>query len=188
MSFDIKKSAPLMLVAVLAIGSAATAADLWLHVRVEEDGGESTVRVNLPMSMIEKAMPLIGRHAGHHEGTIVLDDLDVELDDLRLVWNELMAGPDMVYVRVDDHDEKVRVAKEDGFLLVDVEERRAGGDTVRARVPLGLVEVVLASPDGEVDIQLVFDHLRQMGGGDLVTVRGDDEFVRVWVDDVAEAE
>lgn len=185
---DTKRAPILAIAAFLACGTLAAADDLWLHVRVEEDGGGSTVNVNLPMSMIEKAMPLVSQHAGRHHGRIVLDDVDVELADLRAVWAEIMSGPDMTYVTIDDHDETVRVAKDDGYLLVDIEESWDGGDRVKARVPLGLVEAVLASPDGEIDIAAVVGHLRTMGSGDLVTVDGDDERVHVWIDERPEAQ
>jgi len=49
--------AGLAAVLILAAGS-AMASDLWLHVRVEEKDG-ATVKVNLPVTMLEKAVGMI---------------------------------------------------------------------------------------------------------------------------------
>ena len=63
--------AGLATILLLAAGG-AMAADLWLHVRVEEKDG-ATVKVNLPVTMLEKAMTMIPEEH-FHEGRIEIDE------------------------------------------------------------------------------------------------------------------
>ena len=53
----------------------------------------------------------------------------------------LRDAPDSEFVTIRSREDSVRVAKEDGFLLVNVDE--ADGDRVRVRVPMEVVDVLL---------------------------------------------
>ena len=158
------------------------ASDRWLHVRVEETGsdGEESVAVNIPLQLIEAILPaiqtdeLMGGRFGWDEG-------EIEGIDLRQILRALRDAPDADYVTIKDHDESVRVAKEDGFLLVRVDEDQ--GDHVRVRLPLDVVEALLGSQDeGSIDLVAGLRALGEFDGGDLVTVESDDESVRIWID------
>jgi hypothetical protein len=62
------------------------------------------------------------------------------------VLRELEGCPDVVFVEVRTPDEDVRVAKEGGDLVVNVESRR--GDTVRVKVPFRSLSRVFATLAG----------------------------------------
>lgn len=169
---------------LLLVPSGATAADssLWLHVRVDERD-DVKVAVNLPLSLIDKALPMID-YGGHFDDRSVrLGRSRLTYPELRDLWLELRDGPDMEYVTVEDGDETVRVWKEGGFLFVRVRDRRE--ESVDVRMPLGVVDALLGHAD-TFDFEGAVAALAEQGEGELVAVDGRDETVRVWVDRTAE--
>jgi len=174
----------LLIVAVAATGI-ASAQERWLHIKVVEDGhrGEN-VNINLPISMIEALLPMIetndfrdGRvNIGAHLGDDVFQGID-----LRKVLEALRDAPDADFVTESD-DEDVRVAKEDGMLKIDVDSRD-DDERVRVRVPLAVVDAMIAENPYEIDVLAGIRALADFGGGDLVTVESDDSTVRIWIDD-----
>ncbi len=173
----IRKLSCLALVLVLAVGVAA-ASERWLHVRVQGDHGE-TVKINVPLSMARAMLSMIQTDE-FHGGRISLDHADLGEIDLRQMLTALRDAPDAEYVTVRDGDESVRVAKEGDFLLVNAEE---DDGRIRVRVPMEVVEALVSSGSNELDLAAALDALAKYTDGDLVTIEGDDESVRVWIDD-----
>lgn len=175
----------LLLAALLAVAGFASASDLWLHVRVEEQGG-ATVKVNLPLTMLEKAIPMIPKE--HLEqGEIHLDEWDLDMAELRELWQEIKNSPDMTFVTVEEEDETVKVWKQEGYLLVNVLEQ-AGTKSVDVRLPVSVVDALLSGEESELNVTAAMEALVEHGEGELVTVSEEEEHVRVWVDRIAEAE
>lgn len=167
----------------LALATAASAADMWVHVRVEERGGER-VHVNVPIDMVGQILPHI-RADRLRDGKIVLEDHDLRGTDLKEMWTALRAAKDGDYVTVRGGDGNVRVSKRDGMMRIDVDDPSEGGQQVRVRIPLRLVDALLAPGENTLDVAAAMRVLSESGAGDLVTVTGGDESVRIWVDDVA---
>ena len=82
---------------------------------------------------------------------------------------------------VRSEDETVRVAKERGFLLVEVNERR-GNEHVLVKMPIGVVEALLGGDDGKLDLAAAIRRLGDFDGEDLVVVESDDSKIRIWID------
>lgn len=174
-----------LFVAVLLIAGAASASNLWFHVRVHEDEG-AKVTVNLPVSMIEKAISMIPEdHLDHHG--VHFDEHDITPAEIRELWQELRDSPDMTFVKVEEEGEDVKVWKESGYLYVTVVEEE-DNEKVDVRVPFAVVDALLSGNEDELDIQAAINALVQEGEGELVTVTSDDENVRIWVDSIAEAD
>jgi len=177
-----KRTATLLaLILVVALpATAASASDLLLHVRVEDHGSRPEhVNVNVPLSLIESLLPLIEVDE-LRDGRLYLDDIDMEGLDLRGLLDALRDAPDADYVRVHSDDEEIRVSKDNGYLLVNVDE--VDGERVRIRVPLDVVEAMLQGPDNEIDLLAGLRALAGHVGEDLVVVEGPDESVRIWID------
>lgn len=181
-----------LMLAILALAAGAQASsDLWLHVRVDEPNG-AKVAVNLPVSMLDKAMAMIpAEHMEDHHfrgGKIRIDDMDLTIAEIRELWAEIKNSPDMTFVTVEEENEKVRVWKEADTLYVKVEEGR-NDETVDVKIPLAVIDALLSSEEeGTLDIQAAMQALVEHGEGELVAVSGGDEEVRVWVDGNAEGE
>jgi len=162
--------------------SLALAGDAWIHVSVDStDADGESVRVSLPFSLVETLLPMVDVEP-LHEGRLVLDDLDLEGLDLRAVLRELAEADDADFVRVRDGNETVSVSKKGGFLHVDVDES-GGGERVRLRMPLSIVDAML-SGDGEPNSLDLAAAMRALSTfeGDLITVQDGRETVRIWID------
>jgi hypothetical protein len=182
-----KRSIILVLLLILVSG-AALAQDRWLHIRVKDfDGADDFISINMPLSAVERM--LAGSELGDlRKGKLHLDD-DVDIDgiELREVLLALRDAPDSEFITIRSRRDNVRVAKEDGYLLINVDERN--GDRVRLRMPMEVVDVLIeADDDDEVDVARLFDALAVLDGTDLITVESDDTNVRIWIDSYSDGD
>ncbi|MEM7481044.1 MAG: hypothetical protein AAF481_07695 [Acidobacteriota bacterium] len=173
-----------LLLLLTCVGSAA-ASDLWLHVHVDEGEDGAQVRVNLPLSVAEKALAMIPEQELEN-GRIQIDDTDFSIAELRELWRSVTDLDDVVFVDIDDKDQRLQVRKEDGYLRVATVESR-NGEHIDARLPLEVVEALLSGEGNEIDLMGALRALADRGEGELVTVTDNDTHVRVWVDRFAEA-
>ncbi|MDH3402979.1 MAG: hypothetical protein OES32_01120 [Acidobacteriota bacterium] len=173
------------LTAVLSAGVAAADSDLWLHVKVDEAGG-AKVLVNLPIGIVEKAMTMIPAEEWNHGHIMIDGGHHWSISDLRELWQEVGATPDMTFVTVEDEGDRVRVWKEGGYLKVRAVE--GDGTDVDVQIPSRVVDALLSGDGEELNIRAAIEALAAEGEGELVTVNDDNDRVRVWVDHVAEAE
>lgn len=172
-----------VLVALAAAASpAARASDLWLHIRVAETGSHpTTVKVNVPFSLVERAAPLI-EDAEIVDGEISWNGDHVEIAELRETWRALRAGPG----RETRHGAIWLLVREGATeTLVVRDESDARG--AEFRIPAGLVDALLA--DGSrLDLVAAVNAIARFGSGELVAVDEDGTRVRIWVDSIPEAE
>ena len=175
-----RKSITLALMICLTAGTALAGADgHWLHVRVEESGGDGEkVNVNIPLSVVMAILPAIETEE-FRGGRINIGRGEIEDLDLHEILKAFKDSPDAQFVTIEGGDESVSVSKERGFLLVNVDDDE---DSVRVRLPLDVVDALLSGRDDELDLLAALDALADHGGGDLVTVDSDDESIRVWID------
>lgn len=175
----------LAIAAALAIGGAFADDDtLWLHVRVTEGGDDGEhVRVNVPLSLVEEVLPLIDAE-GLSGGRVKIDEADLEDTDFRAIWQAVRDSRDAEFVTVKGPDENVRVAKENGLIVVSVRPGGGESESVDVRVPLDVVDALFSAGPGEIDVLAAVRALGRHTDGDLVTVTGPNETVRVWIDDV----
>lgn len=173
----------------LLLGSTALVAqERWFHVRVSEGGDDPVeVSVNFPLSLIEKAIGLIPEEVDE-EVRMELNEVDIDIDDLREFWQEVRNTPDAVFVTVESEDETVRVAKEGDFLIARTVELREGGAEVDVKFPFEVLDAMFSGPEDQLDLAAAIRALAEYGDGDMVTVREGDTHVRVWVDDVNDPE
>ena len=112
--------------------------------------------------------------------------MDMSISEMRELWQEVQATQDVTFVTVEEGDEKVKVWKQNGYLLVSVIEGD-GGENVEVRVPARVVDALLSGEGEELNLVAAMEAMVDEGEGQLVQVTGDNESVRVWVDRVAEA-
>jgi len=178
-----KRSTPVIaILAATLVCSLALAGDAWIHVSVDtNDADGESVRVSLPFSLVETLLPMVNIEP-LRDGRLVLDDVDLEGIDLRAVLKELAEAEDTEFVKVRDGDETVSVSKKDGFLHVDVDEAH-GGERVRIRMPLSIVDAMLTE-GGEPNSLDLAAAMRELSTfeGDLITVQDGRDTVRIWID------
>lgn len=174
----------------LALGTAGAFAapteKLWIHIRVQ-DGKDSNVSINLPITMVEKMAGSITADA-KGDSRLRFNDEEITVAELRDMWNDLRRTPDATFITVDDTDSKVRVAKRGGYLIVRAQEDRPGKDEqVEMKIPGTVVDALLSAPGEQLDVAAAMRALARHGEGELVTVSGTGETVRIWVDDSSES-
>jgi hypothetical protein len=171
----------------LSSGSARTVSaashDRWLHVRVSNPGTkEETVRVNVPLELAEKVLPTINKDR-LHGGRVKIDDIDCHGVDVRAIVDAVRTSKDGEFVTVQDKDSDVRVAKQNGYLFVHVfGKNRAKKSQVEVKVPMRVVDALFSGSKEELDLVAGLHALSAQGDTELVSVRDDENTVRVWLD------
>lgn len=171
-----------LFVVILAASTITAAAeDRWLHIKVDDSGGDmERVRVNVPLSLAEKVLPCI--HADNLDhGRVKINGGDINGVDLRQLVQAVRATQDSEFVTVQDRHENVRVAKAGGDLLIKVRKNH-DKSTVDVKVPFTVVEALLSAGKEELDVTAAIRALSAHGDSDLVTVNDRTQTVRIWVD------
>ena len=161
----------------------ASSHDRWLHVRVTNpDRNEETVRVNVPLELAEKVLPTINKDR-LHGGRVRLTDIDCHGVDLRALLDAVRTSKDGEFVTVQNKESDVRVAKHNGTLFVHVfEKNRPKKSEVEVKVPMRVVDALLSGGKDELDIVAGLRALSSQGDTELVSVKDQENTVRVWLD------
>jgi hypothetical protein len=155
----------------------------WFHVKVDETGPDGDrVRINLPIHVVEAALPLI-QSEGMTGGRIRINGRDLRDADLRALLEATRHAEDGEYVKVDGRDERVLVTKKDGELLLEASERGEDAETVTIRLPMDVLDALLSGPRQTLNLEAAVRVLKDKGDGEFITVRDHDSTVRIWIDD-----
>jgi len=169
--------------AALPLAAQTNQPERWLHVRVDcTDPGGEMVRINVPLSLAEKVIPAI--HEGPiRDGKITIRDSHMNDVDLRALLAAVRDARDGEFVTVQRRDGEVRVAKQNGFLLVHVRDlHHEKNGRVEVRVPMTVVNALVSSGSDQLDLAAGIRALAASGDTELVTVKDDHDTVHVWVD------
>ena len=178
-------------------GLTPASAEPWLHIKVIETGPDAeTVRVNIPLSLVEALAPLMDcaqdgdddaddadRTSRRHHHGMSINDHDITPAEMRAILEAFRQTEDGEYVAVDGVDEKVRVTKSGGYFLVDAENRGEEREQVKVKMRMEVLEALLSGGKDELNFQAAAKSLRNHAGEDLVTVISEDETVRIWIDE-----
>lgn len=171
--------------AALAVALAAwpaAARDRWLHVTIDETRDEpQTVRVNLPIALIESAIPLL-ESAKFDGSRIRVGDESWDKARLKALWDEVKRAEGGEYVTVQSGSESVRVAKTKDLLTVKVRDSRRGEGKVDVKIPLSVVDALLSGPGDQLNIAAAVRALGSRDDGELVAIDDDSSVVRIWID------
>jgi hypothetical protein len=158
--------------------------DRWLHVRVDNpDRKEETVRVNVPLELAEKVLPTIN-HDRLQNGKIHVDKFEHEGVDVRALVEAVRSSKDGEFVTVQSHDADVRVAKQNNYLLVHVYDKKnpSKKSRVEVKVPMSVVNALFSAGKDELDLVAGLHALAANGDTELVSVKDEENTVRVWLD------
>jgi hypothetical protein len=169
---------------VWAVSTGQAAAKHWIHVHVDSDADEK-VRVNLPMSLLSAALPILqSKHleeAGFSEGRLRLEGHELSVSELREIWVALKAEGSFELANIVSTDANVQVLLQDDHLLVKADD--AEGDRVHVQVPVQVVDALLSGEGDELNVTAAVEALSQVGNQELVRVESKDAIVRVWIDE-----
>jgi hypothetical protein len=157
--------------------------DRWLHVRVEsaQPKGE-TVRVNVPLELAEKVLPTINKDRLQN-GKVKIDASQTKGVDLRALFDAIRTSKDGEFVTVQSNDADIRVAKQEGHILIHVRDKsNAKKDQVEIRVPMKVVDALLSAGKDELDVLAGLRALSAQEDTELVSVKSSENAVRIWLD------
>jgi hypothetical protein len=157
--------------------------DRWLHVRViSSDAKGETVRVNVPLELAEKVLPTINKNRLHN-GKVRIDCAHVDDVDLKALVDAIRTAKDGEYVTAQGADSDVRVAKENNYLIVHVLEKgKSRKSQVEIKVPMRVIDALFSAGKDELDLVAALHALSAQGDTELVSVKAEDNTVRVWLD------
>ena len=168
--------------------STSSRGDRWLHVRVisSNDKGD-TVKVNVPLDLAEKVLPAID-HDRLHNGKVRIGNVECDGVDVRALLDAVRTAKDGEFVTVQKRDADISVAKKEGQLLVHVTDKNHRDSRVEVKGPMRVVEALLSADKDELDVVAALHVLAAQGDMELVSVKDDDNTVRVWVDSKSQGE
>jgi hypothetical protein len=158
--------------------------DRWLHVRVENpDSKEETVRVNVPLELAEKILPTINRDR-LQSGKVKVDEIDCHGVDLHALLDAVRTSKDGEFVTVQSKDSDVRVAKQNNYFLVHVADKHHASkkSTVEVKIPMKVVDALFSGGKDELDLVAGLRALSAQGDTELVSVKDEENTVRIWLD------
>jgi hypothetical protein len=158
--------------------------DRWLHVRVDNpDSKEETVRVNIPLELAEKILPTINRDR-LQSGKVKVDETDCHGVDLHALLDAVRTSKDGEFVTVQNKDSDVRVAKQNNYFLVHVVDKHHSSkkSTVEVKIPVKVVDALFSGGKDELDLVAGLRALSAQGDTELVTVKDEENSVRIWLD------
>ena len=183
---------PILAQNVTVTSNSSSTSERWLHVRViSSDSKGETVRVNVPLEMAEKVLPAINKDRLHN-GKVKFDDHEMDGVDLKALLDAVRTSKDGEYVTVQGNDSDVRVAKQNGYMFVHVTDKNhdhsgkngksSDRSQVEVKIPMKVVDALFSAGKDELDVLAALRVLSTHGDTELVSVKSDDNTVRVWLD------
>jgi hypothetical protein len=95
----------------------------------------------------------------------------------------IRTAKDGEYVTVQGTENDVRVAKQDNHLIVHILEKgKSRKSQVEIKVPMKVIDALFSAGKDELDLVAALHALSAQGDVELVSVKDDDNTVRVWLD------
>jgi hypothetical protein len=172
-----------LLVAIVVAGTMVWAAspERYLHIKVNNPKAQELVRVNVPLSLAEQVIPAIN-HGDLRNGKVHVGNFNSDDINLRALLEAVKSAPEGEFVSVQKPDEEVHVAKEHGQLVAHVKDK-AGKERVDVTIPWEVAQALISeTTDNQLNISAAIKALQKIGDMTLVTVAGEEESVRIWID------
>ena len=179
--------AGLVLLSPLAHAAPQTSTgDRWLHIRVvSSDAKGEMVRVNVPLDLAEKVLPTINKERLHN-GKITIEQAHLNDVDLHQLMDAVRSAKDGEYVTVQGGEQDVRVAKQGGHLLVNVTEKekknKSKNSKVEIKIPMKVIDALFSAGKNELDVVAALHALSAQGDMELVSVKDEENTIRIWMD------
>ena len=173
----------LLLVAVLLAATFAIAAApaRYLHVKVNNPVTHELVRINLPLTLAEQVIPAIN-HGKLRAGKVQVGHLTADNVNIKAILNALETAPEGVFVTVEEPANNVRVAKEHGQLVVHVTDKNSQ-ENVNVTIPWNVAQALISdTSEDQLNVEAAIKALESAADTTLVSVTGDAENVRIWID------
>jgi hypothetical protein len=109
--------------------------------------------------------------------------MDCDGVDVRTLFEAVRNSKDGEFVTVQSKDADISVAKKEGLFLVHVHDKnKSKNSQVEVKMPMKVVEALLSAGKDELDIVAGLHALPAQGDVELVSVKDDENTIRVWLD------
>lgn len=185
------------LLLVLASAALAGGRTRYLHVRIDQTGGEDEqVTATVPVSLVMTVLPWLEKADDDRHARFSIADHGVEHEELSAILDRLKDVQDGVEIAVpvDDPDAEAWACRRDGQLQVRVLEyddppaRRHRGEgsgrasTTLVRVPLELATAMARDRVDSDDLARVIESMGRDGGEILVVEDEEETRIHIWID------
>lgn len=174
-------AAAALLAAALPAGALEQHDGAWLHVAVDEAPPRgATVRVNLPLSLVEAALALVPEGEARR-ARVVFDDAEVSLAELEERWHRLgrRSGP---LLTVDEDHRLTIVSRRADELVIESTDRRWGTERVEVRIAAPVVDALFSGAGDRLDLAAAVRAMATAGAGEVTAISDDGDRLRLWVD------
>lgn len=152
----------------------------YLHVKVSNPANHELVRVNVPLILAEKVIPAVN-HGELRDGKVRIGSFKADNVDVRAILEALKTAPEGEFVTVQEPGNNVRVAKEQGKMVVHVVDKE-NGENVDVTIPWEVAQALISETNqDQLNVEAAIKALEGVGDMTLVRVTGHEE-VRVWID------
>jgi ribonuclease HI len=167
-----------LLATSFAIGAAPAR---YLHVRVTNPATHELVRINLPLTLAEQVIPAI-QQGKLRAGKVEVGHLTADNVNIKAILNALKTAPEGEFVTVEEPGNNVRVAKERGQLVVHVIDKNSK-QNVNVTIPWEVAQALITdTSEDQLNVEAAIKALENVADTTLVSVTGDAENVRIWID------
>ena len=179
----------------------------WIHLDMTGERADMNMNINLPLAAIEAALALAPEAIVDGDGQLQLGGRrEIPVAAVRAAWMQLRDAGDIEIANIQNGPQSIRVAREGATLLVDVigtdeddTEHEGDGDVghdgdgdgdrdrdgigeVQIRVPVSVVDALLAGDGDTLDVRAAIQELSALRG-EMVQVIQPDARIRVWIDE-----
>ena len=184
----------------------------WIHLDMTGERADMNMNINLPLAAIEAALALAPEAIVDGDGQLQLGGRrEIPVAAVRAAWMQLRDAGDIEIANIQNGPQSIRVAREGATLLVDVigtdeddaehegdgddgdagHDRDGDGDRdrdrdgigeVQIRVPVSVVDALLAGDGDTLDVRAAIQELSALRG-EMVQVIQPDARIRVWIDE-----
>lgn len=156
---------------------------------VVEDTGHAgrteKLRITIPWFLFRSGLHAVSAGKLEREANLNFDD-NVAAEVARDAWKELSEKPDGTDVVKRHEDTEFTFRKENGQIVLTVKEGVAEEDgpprdIVTLRFPVRFLQAAV-SGDRDLDVEALFDEMKQASRGDVLEVTSDDAHVKVVID------
>lgn len=170
------------------VGSGHGTRPRFLRMLIEETGRhghEEKVSITLPWFLFRGGLHAVSAGKLEREANLHFDDT-VAVDLVRDAWKELSEKPEGTDVTRTHDDDELTFRKEKGEIRLTIRQGVGEGstsprDTVTMRFPARYMQAAV-SGDRDLDIEALFDEMKQASRGDVLEVTSDDAHVKVVID------
>ena len=174
-----KRTIAILVLLLFALPPTVMAQDQWIHLRVSEGEAGERFNLNLPLTTISALLPSLAEK-GLKAGDINISHGDMNVEDLRAMWNSLRNQGDFQIAEIEEDGMHLQVAMEGDNLVARSVE--GAEKQINVQIPAILVDALLSGEGDQLSIQAAVEALAQLGSTDIVKVSDGKKNIELWID------